>query len=85
MADAPGLKALWFRLFWIPLEQHVPDVDGRVAGVGLVGEAGSYNIPQAFSRRGASEKGIAGSAKLGYELTSAGKKELNRTPDKMIE
>ena len=47
--------------------------------------AGSYNIPQAFSRRGASEKGIEGSEKLGYKLTDAGKQELNRTPDKMIE
>lgn len=59
--------------------------DENISEMTTSGAAGSYNIPQAFSRRGASEKGIAGSAKLGYELTSAGKKELNRTPDKMIE
>lgn len=44
-----------------------------------------YNVPGAFARKGGSVKGVAGSAALGYELTPIGKKEMNRTADKLLE
>lgn len=49
------------------------------------GNVAGYNIPAAFSKRGGSEKGIQGSEKLGYTLTGAGKKEMQRTADKLLE
>lgn len=44
-----------------------------------------YNIPGAFSRRGGSKKGIAGSAALGYTLTATGKKDMDLKADKLYE
>lgn len=44
-----------------------------------------YNIPGAFSRRGGSVKGVKGSEKLGYKLTTAGKEEMKRSADKLYE
>ena len=44
-----------------------------------------YNIPGAFSGRGGSKKGVAGSAALGYELTPQGKKDMQVKADKLYE
>lgn len=44
-----------------------------------------YNIPGAFSREGGSKKGVDGSRKLGYELTSIGKKDMETKADKLYE
>lgn len=49
------------------------------------GDVSGYNIPSAFSKRGGSSKGVAGSETLGYTLTPAGKKEMNRPADKLKE
>jgi len=49
------------------------------------GDVAGYNIPAAFSKRGGSEKGVQGSEKLGYTLTGAGKKEMQRSADKLLE
>lgn len=42
-----------------------------------------YQIPGAFAREGGSKAGVAGSAKLGYQLTPIGQKEMNRKGDKL--
>ena len=42
-----------------------------------------YLIPGAFSKRGGSEKGIEGSESIGYNLTPSGKKEMQRSADKL--
>jgi len=41
------------------------------------------SVPTWVSRRGGSRKGIEGSAKLGYDLTPIGKKEMDRMGDKL--
>lgn len=48
------------------------------------GAVQGYNIPAAFSRRGGSDKGVKGSAKLGYKLTPEGEKEMDRSADKLV-
>lgn len=48
------------------------------------GDVQGYNVPAAFARKGGSERGVKGSAKLGYELTPLGKKEMERPGDKLI-
>lgn len=47
--------------------------------------AGAYNIPGWVSRKGGSKLGVAGSEKLGYTLTSLGKKEMGRSGDALLE
>ena len=49
------------------------------------GAVDGYNIPSAFSKKGGSVKGVAGSAALGYTLTAAGKKEMERSGDRLLE
>lgn len=49
------------------------------------GAVQGYNVPGAFSSRGGSKAGIEGSEKLGYTLTNAGKKDMNRSADKLME
>lgn len=44
-----------------------------------------YNIPGAFSKKGGSEAGVAGSRKLGYELTPIGRKDMEKRADKLLE
>jgi hypothetical protein len=44
-----------------------------------------YNVPGAFARKGGSERGVAGSKKLGYTLTSIGKKDMEKSADKLLE
>jgi hypothetical protein len=44
-----------------------------------------YNVPAAFSRKGGSKAGVAGSAKLGYNLTPIGKKEMELRGDNLYE
>ncbi len=47
------------------------------------GDVSGYNIPAAFSTKGGSQRGVAGSAKLGYELTPIGKKEMDKRGDRL--
>lgn len=49
------------------------------------GDVAGYNIPGAFAKKGGSQKGIEGSAALGYTLTPNGEKEMQRRADKLIE
>ncbi len=56
----------------------------RVNEMTATGDVSGYNIPSAFARKGGSERGVAGSAALGYELTPIGKKEMQRSGDKLI-
>ena len=42
-----------------------------------------YMIPGAFARKGGSKKGVEGSAALGYTLTPIGKKEMEKTGDRL--
>jgi len=49
-----------------------------------MGGTPGYNVPGAFSKKGGSKAGIAGSAALGYELTPTGKKEMQRSADKLL-
>lgn len=49
------------------------------------GAVAGYNIPAAFARKGGSKRGVEGSAKLGYTLTSIGKKEMKRQGDNLEE
>ena len=74
-----------------------PQVDAANGGVAIKemtttsGGGGSsagtpgYNIPRCFSKKGGSEKGVEGSEKLGYTLTSTGKDEMDRRADKLLE
>jgi hypothetical protein len=49
------------------------------------GAVDGYNVPSAFSGKGGSKKGVAGSAALGYTLTAAGEKEMQRKGDRLLE
>lgn len=44
-----------------------------------------YMVPGAFSRKGGSKAGVAGSAALGYQLTKIGKQDMERQGDKILE
>lgn len=44
-----------------------------------------YNVPGCFAKAGGSKKGVEGSEKLGYTLTSTGKDEMSRHADKLLE
>jgi hypothetical protein len=46
-------------------------------------DAEGYNIPSAFSGKGGSARGVAGSKALGYELTPTGKKDMERKGDRL--
>ena len=63
--------------------KHVVDIANKVGVTeeSTTGNVSGYNIPAAFSRRGGSQRGVAGSSKLGYDLTPIGKKEMNRRGD----
>jgi hypothetical protein len=50
-----------------------------------MGGTPGYNVPGAFSRRGGSKAGVAGSAALGYELTPTGRKDMEMPADKLYE
>ena len=43
-----------------------------------------YQIPGWVSRKGGSQRGVEGSRKLGYELTPAGEKEMQRQGDRLV-
>lgn len=47
------------------------------------GDVAGYNIPGSFAKKGGSKKGIDVSSEMGYELTPIGRKEMNRTADKL--
>ena len=49
------------------------------------GDVSGYNVPSAFSGKGGSKKGVAGSAALGYTLTAVGQKEMERQGDRLLE
>jgi len=51
----------------------------------VTGDVSGFNVPGWVSRKGGSKKGVEGSAALGYELTPMGKKEMQRTGDKLFE
>jgi hypothetical protein len=55
--------------------------DEKIEEMTVTGDVSGYNVPSAFSRKGGSHKGVAGSAKLGYELTPLGKKDMERQGD----
>lgn len=60
-------------------------VRGILKEMTTTGDVSGFNIPAAFTRKGASKRGVEGSKTLGYELTKAGEKEMNRTADRLIE
>lgn len=49
------------------------------------GAVSGFSTPCAFSRKGGSEKGIEGSAALGYTMTPEGDQEMKRSADKLLE
>lgn len=49
-----------------------------------MGGTPGYNIPGWISRKGGSKAGVEGSRKLGYELTPAGEKEMQRPGDRLV-
>ena len=51
----------------------------------VTGDVSGFQVPGWVSRKGGSKAGVAGSAALGYELTPMGKKEMQRTGDKLLE
>ena len=66
-------------------EEQIDEMTTTSGGGGSSAGTTGYNIPGAFSRRGGSEKGIKGSEKLGYKLTPTGKKDMQRSADKLYE
>lgn len=66
-------------------KRKVKEDDAPIEEMTTTGDVGSYNIPSAFSRKGGSHKGVEGSAKLGYNLTPLGKKDMNRQSDSLNE
>lgn len=52
-----------------------------LAEMTTTGNVAGYNIPGWVSNRGGSSKGVAGSGKLGYELTPIGKQDMGRKAD----
>jgi hypothetical protein len=59
--------------------------EGKIDEMTTTGDVSGYNIPAAFSKRGGSQRGVKGSESLGYTLTPQGKKEMNRTADKLYQ
>ena len=57
----------------------------QLAEMTTTGDVSGYNVPSAFSKKGGSIRGVAGSAALGYTLTVAGKKEMEKSGDKILE
>jgi hypothetical protein len=57
----------------------------KVNEMTTTGAVSGFQVPGWVSRKGGSQKGIEGSAALGYELTPMGKKEMQRTGDKLVE
>lgn len=49
------------------------------------GAVSGYNVPGFLSKRGGSAAGVKGSEKLGYTLTPAGRDEMNRSGDRLLE
>lgn len=65
-------------------------IDSQVKGLPLdemttTGDVSGYNIPGAFAKKGGSQKGLEGSAALGFTLTPTGEKEMQRRADKLEE
>lgn len=52
-----------------------------LAEMTTTGNVAGYNIPGWLSNRGGSKSGVAGSQKLGYELTPIGKQDMERRAD----
>ena len=68
----------------VPLGREGPTLSVQKSNVSEITTTGAVtplNLPTWVSRRGGSERGIAGSAALGYELTPIGKKDMNRKQD----
>jgi hypothetical protein len=65
-------------------EYEVKD-DEPLEEMTTTGAVDGYNVPSAFSGKGGSKKGVAGSAALGYTLTAAGEKEMQRKGDRLLE
>jgi hypothetical protein len=61
------------------------DPDKNIDEVTTTGDVGGYNIPAAFTKKGGSQRGLNVSSNMGYELTSIGKKEMNRKADRLTE
>ena len=55
--------------------------DTPVNEMTTTGAVSGYNVPSAFSKRGGSMGGVKGSESLGYELTTIGKKDMDRDGD----
>lgn len=68
-----------------PLGGMEEEKEEKIDEMTTTGDVSGYNIPAAFSKRGGSERGVKGSESLGYTLTPAGKKEMNRPADKLVE
>lgn len=61
------------------------EIDNRkLKEMTTTGAVSGFNIPAAFSKRGGSEAGIAGSEALGYTMTPEGEKEMQRSADKLV-
>ena len=68
----------------VPLGTESPELQvqkSKIKEMTTTGAVTPLNLPTWVSRRGGSERGIAGSAALGYELTPIGKKDMNRKQD----
>lgn len=65
--------------------QFVPEPRGSFNEMTTTGAVQGYNVPCAFAKKGGSVAGVKGSEALGYTLTPAGKKEMQRSADKLLE
>ena len=73
---------------FVAMKPNVDVENGKskpIAEMTVTGAVAGYNVPGAFSKRGGSVAGVKGSEALGYTLTPAGKKEMNRSADKLLE
>jgi hypothetical protein len=69
---------------WIHTGKHeLPEE--KLEEMTTTGDVSGYNVPSAFARKGGSKKGVEGSAALGYTLTPAGEKEMQRVGDRLLE
>ena len=68
----------------VPLGKEGPNLSvdrKKLSEMTTTGNVEGYNVPGWVSKKGGSHKGVAGSDKLGYHLTSIGKKDMERKQD----
>jgi len=87
--DAHGMKDKYSKKFKSndkSKKQGIAKVKGKeipIDEMTTTGDVSGYNIPGAFAKKGGSQKGLEGSAALGFTLTPTGEKDMQRQADKI--